>query len=334
MDLTTNYMGFHLRFPVIVGASPLSDRLDRVRRLEDAGAGAVVLRSLFEEQLTSESIATHAALYDSAHSYAEAGTYLPEPDDFVLGPDEYLNHLSNVRKAVDIPVFASLNGTTLGGWTRYAALMEQAGADALELNLYHVITDPDISGQEIENEAANIVRSIVSGLRIPVAAKLSPSYTSLANFARRLNQCGASGLVLYNRYYEPDIDTETLDSAPHLSLSTSSELPSRLRWIGILHDRVEASLAVTGGVHTAIDVIKSMMCGAHAVQMVSALLLNGPEYLVKLRSDIDIWLQEHEYQSLRQLCGSMSLARCPRPAVYGRGNYMHLLQTWPEEALE
>lgn len=328
MDLTTNYMGFHLKGPLVVGAGPMSDTLDRVKRVEDAGASAVVLRSLFEEQITAESMATHSAFVDSSYSYGEATTYLPEPEEFVLGPHEYLEHLRKVKQAVGIPVFASLNGTTPGGWLEHARLMEQAGADALELNLYFLNTDAGVDGATLEGMALDIVRTVRQAVRIPLSVKLSPFFSSLANMGLRLGELGADGLVLYNRYYAPDVDLELLQAAGHLTLSTSRDLLPRLRWLAILHGQVESSLAVTGGVHTAEDVIKAMMCGADAVQIVSALLLNGPEYLLKIRAGVEAWLHEHEYENLRQLVGSMSLARCPNPQVFQRGNYMHLLQAW------
>lgn len=328
MDLTTNYMGFHLPNPFIAGAGPLSDTVAGARRLEDAGASMIVLRSLFEEQITAESLATHQALHEPAHSFGEAATYLPEPSEFAVGPQEYLTHLQRVREAVDVPVLASLNGTTPGGWLEYARLAEQAGADGIELNLYVLNADREIEGQLIEARLESVIRSVSEAVHIPVAVKLSPFFTSLANFASRAATVGADALVLYNRYFAADVDLEMLAAVTHLHLSTSADLLPRLRWLAILFDRVEASLAVTGGVHTAVDAVKAMMCGASAVQTTSALLLHGPEHLRRLRTDLTAWLEENEYANLRQLVGSLSLSRCPNPQVYERANYMHLLQTW------
>jgi dihydroorotate dehydrogenase (fumarate) len=328
MDLTTEYLGLELPHPLMPGASPLVDDLDAVRQLEDAGAAAIVMHSLFEEQIVGEQIGTMRAIDGPAESFAEAMTYLPRPDEFVLGPDDYLEQLAAIKSAVDVPVIASLNGTTLGGWLEYASLMQEAGADALELNIYAVATDPDETASAMEERIEQIVRKVKGSVAIPVALKLSPFYTCFVNFARRLDQAGADGLVIFNRFYQPDLDVEELEVAHALRLSDSSELLVRLRWLAIVSGRVGCSLAVTGGVHTALDAVKSVMCGAHAVQMVSALLQHGPGYLAKVRADLEAWLEEYEYESLRQMQGSMSLLRCPDPRAYERANYIHVLQSW------
>ncbi len=330
MDLSTVYCGLELPHPFMNGASPLADNLDGVRRLEDAGAAAIVLRSLFEEQLTREQMA-HARATDShADSFAEALSYFPAPEDFVLGPDEYLEQIRKIKQAVKIPVIASLNGTTLGGWLGYARQMQEAGADALELNVYYLATDPDETGQAIEERTVRMVAEVKKAVTIPVAVKLSPYYSSMANVAKQLDGVKADGLVLFNRFYQPDIDAEQLEVVSSLTLSNSGALLVRLRWLAILSGRVSASLAVTGGVHTAMDAIKAVMCGAHAVQLVSALLERGPRHLKTIRNEVAEWLEEHEYESLRQMQGSMSLEKCPDPKAFERANYMHILQSWQQ----
>jgi dihydroorotate dehydrogenase (fumarate) len=328
MDLSTTYLGLDLPHPLMPGASPLADDLDSVRRLEDAGAPAIVMRSLFEEQITAEQMATHryTAVHEGAH--AEALSYLPDAATFRLGPEDYLEHLARIKDTVDVPVIASLNGSSLGGWLGFAAQMENAGADALELNAYFLATDPIETAEEVERRVVEMVREVKMHVQVPVAVKLSPYYSALANLACNLDAAGADGLVLFNRFYQPDIDVEELEVSRLLWLSDASELPLRLRWLAILSPRVQSSLAVSGGVHGALDAIKSVMTGAHAVQMVSALLKRGPEYLREVRTGMAEWLEEHEYDSLRQMRGSMSLERCPDPAGYERANYMEILQMW------
>ena len=328
MDLRAEYLGLKLAHPVIAGAGPLTDSVDGVKRLEDAGAAAIVLRSLFEEQITREQISEHFALDSHADSAAEAATYFPSPQAFVLGPFEYLDHVRRARAAVRVPVIASLNGATPGGWIEYARLMEQAGADALELNLYRMPTDAGTTGERIERDAVETVRAVKSAVAIPVAVKLSPFYTAFANVAGALDRAGADGLVLFNRFYQPDIDPAELTTTRMLHLSDSSELRLRLHWIAILSGRVRASLAVTGGVHTALDVVKATMAGAHVTQTVSALLLRGPEHLRTLIADLEAWLDEHEWDSLARMRGNMNLARVPDPDAYERANYMLILQSW------
>jgi len=328
VDLSVKYLGLNLAHPLMPGASPFVDDLDRVKRLEDAGASAIVMHSLFEEQISGEEVATARATETHANSSGEASSYLPDPPDFRLGPDEYLEQLRKLKQTVRVPVVASLNGTTRGGWLRFAKLMQEAGADALELNVYDLATDFETRGDAVEERMVSLVQAVKKDVTIPVAVKLSPFYSSLANVARRLEEAGADGLVLFNRFYQPDINVEELEVERALQLSTSSELPLRLRWLAILSGRVRPSLAVTGGVHTPVDVIKSVMAGAHAVQLVSALLQRGPEYLRVLRAELARFLEEHEYESLEQMRGSMDLLACPDPKAYERANYMHMLQSW------
>jgi dihydroorotate dehydrogenase (fumarate) len=328
MDLSTEYLGLKLAHPFLPGASPLADDLDTVRRLEDAGAAAITLRSLFEEQIAREQVAAFIHMDRHGESFAEALTYFPSPDKFVFGPEEYLYHLRRVKDAVGVPVVASLNGTAPGRWLDYPPLIQQMGADALELNLYHLALDGTTSGADVERLALEVVREVKRSVTIPVAVKLSPFYSSLAHFAAELERAGADGLVLFNRFYQPDIDPEELQLARSLQLSTAAELPLRLRWVGVLSGRLGCSLAVSGGVHTALDGVKSVMAGAHAVQVVSALLQRGPSYLRVLREETEAWMERHEWTSLRSMRGNMSLMRCPDPAAYERANYMLILQGW------
>ncbi|MFT4569360.1 MAG: dihydroorotate dehydrogenase (fumarate) [Hyphomicrobiaceae bacterium] len=328
MDLSTTYLGLNLPHPLMPGASPMVDDLDTVRQLEDAGAAAIVLHSLFEEQLVGEQMESFHATDFHSDAFAEASSFLPEPDAFVLGPDDYLEMLASIKESVSVPVIGSLNGSTLGGWLEQAGMIEQAGADALELNLYSVAGDLSEQGHTIEARAIEICEAVKQTVSIPVAVKLSPFYTSLPNLAHGLDGVGVDGLVLFNRFYQPDIDIEELEVKHTLQLSDSSELLPRLRWLAILAGRVDCSLAVTGGVHTTEDAIKSIMCGAHAVQMVSALLQHGPAHLTKIHRELETWMEEHEYESLTQMQGSMSLERCPNPTAYERANYVQVLQSW------
>lgn len=328
MDLSTTYCGLELSHPLMPGASPMVDDMDAVRRLEDAGASAIVMHSLFEEQIVAEQVSSFRATTAVENSYAEATSYFPDPGGFVLGPADYLEQIAKIKNAVGVPVIASLNGATLGGWLDYAASMQEAGADALELNVYRVVTDSPTAAASVEDDAVAMLGAVKGTVTIPVAVKLSPFYTSLPNFARRLREAGTDGLVVFNRFYQPDVDPETLEVVHALRLSDSSELLLRLRWLAILSADFAGSLAVTGGVHTALDAVKAVMCGAHAVQMVSALLQHGPGHLAKVKTELQAWLEENEYESLRQMQGSMNLAHCPDPAAFERGNYMHVIQSW------
>ncbi len=327
MDLSTRYMGFELEHPLVPGASPMSDDIGKVKALEDAGAPMIVMHSLFEEQIVGEQLATVEAMDEPSESYGEATSYWPASTEFRLGPDEYLDQVRKIREAVSVPVVASLNGITNSGWLEYAKLIEQAGAQALELNVYYVATDLDRSSESIENEAIEMVREIKKLISIPLAVKLSPFYTSLSNFVKRLDEAGADAVVLFNRFYQPDIDIENLELT-RLNLSNRTELLLRIRWLAILHGRLGLDLSASGGVHGPSDVIKAVMAGANSVQMVSALLMNGPDYLIRVKSAVAAWLEEHEYESLNQAQGSMSLLRCPDPSAYERANYAKLLQSW------
>jgi dihydroorotate dehydrogenase (fumarate) len=327
MDLSTTYLGLELSHPLMPGASPMVDDMDMVRRLEDCGASAIVMHSLFEEQILSEQ--RDAFLFEShAESHPEALSYLPEPTIYALGPDEYLEQIQRIRGAVSIPVIASLNGATPHSWIEYARLIELAGAHALELNVYYLATDPAETGDDVERRALETVKAVKASVAIPVAVKLSPFFSSFAHFARGLDDEGTDGLVIFNRFYQPDIDVDALDVLPTLHLSTSAELLLRLRWLAILSGQVKASLAVTGGVHTSADAIKSVMAGAHAVQMVSALLKRGPQHLTLVRREMESWMEEQGYESLRQMQGSMSLLRGGNPAAFERANYVRVLQSW------
>jgi dihydroorotate dehydrogenase (fumarate) len=328
MDLSTSYLSFKLAHPLVPGASPLSADLSMVRRLEDAGAPMIVLHSLFQEQIEREQVALFRALEYADDSYAEALSHLPRPVDFHLGPDEYLNHIARVKAAVAVPVVASLNGRTHGGWVDFAKLMQTAGADALELNLYDPVLRCDMDSATVERSEALIVRDVCRSVSIPVAVKLSPFYTSFAHFAHTLEAAGAKGLVLFNRFYQPDIDVNGLALNAKLRLSTSEELLPRLRWAAALYGRGSADLAVTGGVHTAVDAVKAVMAGAAVVQLASALLSHGPGYLATLQADLARWLEQHEYESLRQARGSMSFSRTPDADVLERVNYMKVLLSW------
>ncbi len=328
VDLSTTYLGLKLPHPLMPGASPLAEDLDTVRRLEDAGAAAIVMQSLFEEQIVAEELASHRFTETPADAFPEALSYFPNPGDYQLGPQEYLAQIAKIKRAVSIPVIPSLNGTTRGGWLDHARLMAEAGADALELNIYYLATDLDESGVEVEQKTIEIVRTVKGSVAIPVAVKLSPFYSSLPNLARRLDEVGADGIILFNRFYQPDLNPEELTVERTLHFSDSSELLLRLRWLAIISGRVRASLAVSGGVHTPLDAIKTVMTGAHAVQMVSALFLRGVGHLTSVRAGMESWLEEHEYDSLQQMQGNMNLLRCPDPKVYERANYMHILQSW------
>ncbi len=326
MDLSTTYLGLKLPHPIMPGASPMVDKIDLVKRMEDAGASAIVMHSLFEEQLMREELATYRAIETPSDSFAEAMTYLPRPDEFNLGPDQYLEQLVRIKQSVELPVIASLNGFTSGGWIRYAKLMQDAGANALELNVYYLATKADETGDEVEQRTIDILKAVKQAVSIPVAIKLSPFFSSMSNMARRLDDAGADGMVLFNRFYQPDIDVESLEVEPTLRLSDSTELNLRLRWLAVVSGHVRASLAVSGGVHTHLDAVKAVMTGAHAVQVVSGILQQGPDIIRRIREGLTQWLEEHEYDSLEQMRGSMNLLRCPDASMFERANYIRILQ--------
>ena len=306
MDLSTTYMGLKLRNPIVPSASPLSRSIDSIRHMEDMGAGAVVMYSLFEEQIVHESLALDHFISYGSNSYAEALSYFPTAHEFNLGPNEYLEHLFRAKQAVNIPIIASLNGVSLGGWIDYARLMEQAGADGLELNLYFLATNPEMSAQAVEQDYVDVLKAVKATVRIPVAMKLSPFVSAFPNFARRLVDAGANGLVLFNRFYQPDLDLEELEVTPRLVLSSSQELRLPLRWTALLYGKVKADLALTTGVHTAEDAIKAIMAGANAVMSASALLKGGPEAASNILADMQTWMEAHEYHSVERMRGSMS----------------------------
>ncbi len=328
MDLSTRYLGFDLPHPLMPGASPLVDDLDSVRRLEDAGAAAIVMHSLFEEQIRQDRSNAERAAETGADSFAEALSYFPGLDHFALGPEAYLEQIRKIKAAVKVPVIASLNGVSSVGWADYAKLIEQAGADALELNVYFLAARFDETAETVDNRVVAIAEQVKKAVNIPVALKLSPYFSALSGLVKRLEATGIDGLVLFNRFYQPDIDIEALEAKAQIELSTSSELLLRLRWLAILSGQIKPSLACSGGVHTVADAIKAVMTGAHAVQVVSALLRRGPGALTELRHGLARWMEEHEYDSLKQMQGSMNLSRCPNPAAYERGNYMAVLQSW------
>ncbi len=328
MDLSTTYLGFSLPSPLMPGASPLVDDLDTVKRLEDAGASAIVMHSLFEEQITHEQLASVHNILAHENSFAEALSYFPSVDEYALGPDRYLEQIQRIKAMVGVPVIGSLNGTTPEGWLAYARQIQEAGADAVEINFYYVATDPKETGADVERRLIEVVRLVKAAVTIPVAVKVSPFFSSLPHLAQQLDGLGADGLVLFNRFYQPDIDPEALEAVPRLHLSTSNDLLLRVRALATLSGRVKASLAATGGVHTSLDALKAVMAGAHAVQLVAALLQHGPQHLRVVREELARWLEDHDYASLRQAQGSMSLENCPDPGAFERGNYMRVLQTW------
>jgi dihydroorotate dehydrogenase (fumarate) len=328
MTLETTYLGLKLAHPVMPGASPMVDNMDTIRAFEDAGASAIVLHSLFEEQILQDQWSTFQHQAPHEDSFAEARSFFPEQTDYHLGPEQYLEQIRRIKEAVKMPVIASLNGTRIGGWIDYAKLIEQAGADALELNIYYVATDPSESSDDVESRTLDVLRAVRAAVKLPLAVKLSPFYSSLPHFAAEIDALGANGLVLFNRFYQPDIDPDNLETQPKLELSNSSELRLRLRWLGILRAHVKCSLACSGGVHRGVDVVKAVMAGADAVQCVSSLLHFGPKHIRTLVEAVRFWMQEHEYESIEQMKGSMSLRHCPDPAAYERANYLKVLQLW------
>jgi dihydroorotate dehydrogenase (fumarate) len=328
MDISVRYLGLELVSPLVASSSPLTGDLDGLRALEDAGAGAVVLPSLFEEQLSSEAHEVDQLLCTGAESFGEALSYFPEQEDYRLGADQYLELIRAGKQALDIPVIGSLNGFTVGGWLEHAGLIQQAGADALELNVYTVAADPAVGSQELEARLRELVRAVRDSVEIPVAVKLSPYFTAFAHTATELVACGADGLVLFNRFYQPDLDLDTLEVKPHLVLSRSEEMRLPLRWIAILHDRLDASLAATTGVHSADDVLKLLLAGADVAMLASALLERGPSHLSRVERDLREWLGEREYASVSQLRGSVSRASSEDPEAYERANYMKTLRSY------
>ena len=325
MNLATTYMGLPLRNPFIVGSSPLTESVDSAKQLEDEGAAALILPSLYEEELTGEQMGDFFTSETYGDSFPEASSYLPDPES-APGPDEYLDHLRRVKQAVSIPVMASLNGSTPGGWLNYASLMEQAGADAIELHLYHAASDPAVTSAEVERQLLQTVWEVKGEVGIPIAVKLSPLFTAFANFALQLDAAGANAIVLFTRFHKVDLDVVELEVLRRVELSTSADLDLRLRGTAVLSGRVKASLAITGGVHTALDVIKGTMVGAHALQLVSALMRNGPSHLRSLRTEVESWMVANEWSSLEEMRGNMSFERIPNPAIYEREAFRQMFQ--------
>jgi dihydroorotate dehydrogenase (fumarate) len=329
MDLSTNYLGLNLKSPLVVGScAPLTEDIDNLKRMEDSGAGAIVLHSFFEEQLRQERLELHHHLTYGTESFAEALTYFPEPQIFHVGSDEYLNHIRQAKQSLDIPIIASLNGSTLGGWLDYSQQIEQAGADALELNIYYIPTDLDIPGAEIEENYLDILRTVKSEIKIPVTVKIGPYFSNMANMAKRFAENGADGLVLFNRFYQPDISLENLEVYPNVLLSTPQAIRLPMRWIAILYGRVDLDFAATSGILHATDVFKMLMVGAKITQLVSSLLRHGIGHISVLEASMLRWMEENEYESVKQMQGSMSQLHCPDPSAFERVNYMKALQTY------
>ncbi|KUO62359.1 dihydroorotate dehydrogenase [bacterium BRH_c32] len=328
MDLTTKYMGLQLKNPIVPSASPLSQSVDSVKAMEDAGAAAVVVYSLFEEQITHESGELDHYLSYGSESYAEATSYFPEPEQFHLTPYQYLDHIADLKKSVKIPIIGSINGVSNGGWVKYAKSIEDAGADALELNLYYIATNPNITGSEIENMYVDTLQAVKSNVKIPIAVKLSPFFTSMSNIARRLDNAGADSLVLFNRFYQPDFDLEKLEVVPNLVLSSNWEMRLPLRWIAILYNNVKCSLAATSGIHSHEDVIKVMMAGGDIAMVCSELLKNGITRITDILKGLEDWMRENEYNSIDLMKGSMSQKSVAEPAAFERANYMKTLQSY------
>jgi dihydroorotate dehydrogenase (fumarate) len=325
-------MGMALKNPLVVSPSPISERVDSIKKLEDAGAGAIVLHSLFEEQISFLSQELNANLQQGDYSFAEALTYFPDLEDYKMGPEGYLGHVRQAKAAVDIPVIGSLNGVSTGGWVEYAKEIQQAGADAIELNVYYVPTNPAMSGEQVENMYIDLVRAVKANVTVPVAVKIGPYFSSMSNMAKKLSDAGADALVLFNRFYQPDIDLAKMEVKPDLVLSSSEALRLRLRWVAILYGNVAADLAITGGVHTPADVIRSMMAGANVAMTTSALLKNGIGHLTALRDGMAKWMEDNDYESVQQMRGAMSQKNCPEPAAFERANYMKILTDYSAEA--
>ncbi|RPI01421.1 MAG: dihydroorotate dehydrogenase-like protein [Ignavibacteriae bacterium] len=328
MDLSTTYLGMKLKNPIVASASPLSRSMDSMHRLEDAGASAIVMHSLFEEQVANEADSLEFYKLNGTESFAEALTYFPDTGDYHFAPEEYLELIAKASTKLEIPVIGSLNGVTPGGWTQYARKMEEAGASALELNIYYIATSGTMSGSDVENRYVEILKQVHGSVKIPVAVKLSPFFSSIPNVAQRLVNEGAAGLVLFNRFYQPDIDLDELDVKPGVELSDSYANRLPMRWIGILFGKCKASLAATSGIHTAEDVLKLTMAGADVTMMCSALLKNGPVHISNVLKNLEHWMGEHEYESMEQMKGSLSHKSIADPSSYERANYMKALNRY------
>jgi len=325
MDLKTKYLGMTLRSPIVVSASPLSEYIQNIKMMEDAGAGAVVLHSLFEEQIRLEQQEIHYHTTHGTESFAESLSYFPEQEEYKLGPEEYLEHIQKTKDAVDIPIIASLNGSTIGGWTEYAKEMEKAGADAIELNVYYIPTDMSLSGGNVEQTYIDILRSVKSAIDIPVAIKLSPFFSNMANMAQRLDDAGANALVLFNRFYQPDIDLEEFEVTPNVILSTSQAMRLPMRWIAILKDKIAADLAANSGIHTGVDIVKMLLVGSNVTMVCSALLKHGIFHIQNMENHLVEWMEQNEYQAVEEMIGAMSQQKSADPSAFERAQYMKAL---------
>jgi len=329
MDLTTTYLGLKLRSPLVPAASPMSEEIDTIKAMEDNGASAVVLYSLFEEQLRQDRLELAQSLESGTNSFAESLTYFPEPEEFRLGPEEYLKHIAKAKAACKLPIIASLNGSSVGGWTKYAKGIEEAGADALELNIYHIPTDTSVTSAQVEQTYLDILKAVKAEVKIPVAVKLSPFFTNFANMAKRMDEAGANGLVLFNRFYQPDIDLESLEIRPNILLSTPMAMRVPLRWIALLSGKLKANLAATSGIHRASDVLKMLMAGADVTMLCSTLIRHGARQIGVIERDLVAWMEEHEYSSVTQLKGSLSQKNCANPSAFERAQYMKAISQFP-----
>ena len=329
MDLSTTYLGLKLRSPLVPAASPMSEDVDTIKAMEDNGAAAVVLYSLFEEQLRQDRLELAQSLEHGTNSFAESLTYFPEPEEFRLGPEEYLQHIAKAKAECKVPIIASLNGSSAGGWTQYAKGIEQAGADALELNIYYIPTDMDLTSTQVEQTYLDILKAVKKEVKIPVAVKLSPFFTNFANMAKRLDDAGANGLVLFNRFYQPDIDLESLEIKPNILLSTPMAMRVPLRWVALLYGKLKANLAATSGIHRASDVLKMLMAGADVTMLCSTLIRHGARQIGVIERDLVAWMEEHEYTSVAQLKGSLSQKNCDNPSAFERAQYMKAISQFP-----
>lgn len=325
MDLKTKYLGLTLKSPLVVSASPLSEYQQNIKMMEDAGAGAVVLYSLFEEQIRIDEQELHYHTTMGTESFAESLSYFPDQGEYKLGPEEYISHISKAKESVDIPIIASINGSTIGGWTEYAKEMEKAGADAIELNVYYIATDMELSGANVEQTYIDILRSVKSAVKIPVSIKLSPYFSNMANMARRLDDAGANGLVLFNRFYQPDIDLDEFEVTPNVQLSSSQAMRLPMRWIAILKDRIAADLAATSGIHTGMDAVKMLLVGANVTMLCSALLKHGIFHLQNIEKHMVEWMEQNEYNAVEEMIGAMSQQKTADPSAYERAQYMKAL---------
>ncbi|HNZ48142.1 MAG TPA: dihydroorotate dehydrogenase-like protein [Candidatus Hydrogenedentes bacterium] len=332
MDLRTNYLGMELKNPIVVSPSPLTENLDNMKKMEDAGAAAIVMHSLFEEQITFMSEDLNENLQQGTMSFSEALTFFPEEQDYKMGPDSYLEHIRKAKEMVNIPVIGSLNGVSVGGWQDIATKIEQAGADALELNVYYIPTNPEQDGPHVENLYLDLMREVKKAITIPVAVKIGPYFSSTANMVQKLDQAGADGLVMFNRFYQPDLDLDNLEVKPDLTLSSSWELRLALRWVAILYSRIQADMAITGGVHTGTDALKAMTAGAKVAMMTSAILRKGIDHINTVLAEMTQWMEAHEYESIAQMQGSLSQRNCPNPAAFERANYMKIITCYTPNA--